>query len=213
MSKQNDIKSSEITPENVYLNRRNFIRAGLFAGTTAATGLAYRFFNPPPPKEIKTAEIKDIKQPSDFKIEDAPNSFEDITNYNNYYEFSTSKTSVARASQDFITRPWTIEVGGLVQKPKVFSVEEILKFEQEERIYRFRCVEGWSMVIPWVGFPLKKILDTVEPLGKAKYVAFQTFYGGKKSENPDVKLPEGKNGMQSAFSAGIQFAIRRRFAA
>lgn len=198
-----DIKSSEITPESVYLNRRNFIRAALLGGTTVATGLAYRFFNPPPPKEVITAEIQDIKQPTDFKIEDKPNSFEEITNYNNYYEFSTSKTSVARAAQDFITRPWTVEVGGLVQKPKVFDIEELLKFEQEERIYRFRCVEGWSMVIPWVGFPLKRILDAVEPLGKAKYVAFETFYGGNKSENPNVKLPEGKNGMQSSFSAGI----------
>jgi len=199
----NDIKSSEITPESVYLNRRNFIRAGLFAGTTLATGLAYRFFNPPPPKEVVTAEIQDIKQPTDFKIEDKPNSFEEITNYNNYYEFSTSKTSVARAAQDFITRPWTVEVGGLVGKPRVFDIEELLKFEQEERIYRFRCVEGWSMVIPWVGFPLKKILDAVEPLGTAKYVAFETFYGGAKSSNPNVKLPEGKNSMQSSFSAGI----------
>jgi sulfoxide reductase catalytic subunit YedY len=185
------------------LNRRNFIRAALLGGTTVATGLAYRFFNPPPPKEVVTAEIQDIKQPTEFKIEDKPNSFEEITNYNNYYEFSTSKTSVARAAQDFITRPWTIEVGGLVGKPKVFDIDELLKFEQEERIYRFRCVEGWSMVIPWVGFPLKKILDAVEPLGTAKYVAFETFYGGKKSENQSVKLPAGKNSMQSSFSAGI----------
>jgi sulfoxide reductase catalytic subunit YedY len=198
-----DIKSSEITPESVYLSRRNFIRAGLLAGTTFATGLTYRLFNQPPPKEVVTAEIQGIKQPTDFKIEDKPNSFEEITNYNNYYEFSTSKTSVARAAQDFVTRPWTIEVGGLAGKPKVFDIDELLKFEQEERIYRFRCVEGWSMVIPWVGFPLKKILDAVEPLGTAKYVAFETFYGGAKSSNPNVKLPEGKNSMQSSFSAGI----------
>ena len=199
----NDIKSSEITPENIYLNRRNFIRAGLVAGTTVATGLTYRFFNEPPLKEIKTPQIENIIQTNNFQTTEKPNSFEDITNYNNYYEFSTSKTGVARAAQDFITRPWTIEVGGLVQKPRVFDIEELLKFEQEERIYRFRCVEGWSMVIPWVGFPIKKILDAVEPLGKAKYVAFETFYGGAKSKNPDVKLPEGKNSMQSAFSAGI----------
>ncbi len=199
----NDIKSSEITPEGVYLNRRNFIRAGLVAGTTLATSFAYRIFNPPPLKEVVTAEIKDIKQLTDFNLEDKPNSFKEITNYNNYYEFSTDKRSVARASQDFITRPWTVEVGGLVQKPKVFDIEELLKFEQEERIYRFRCVEGWSMVIPWVGFPLKKILDAVEPLGTAKYVAFETFYGGAPVSNPQVKLPEGKNGMQSSFSAGI----------
>ncbi len=200
-----DIKSSEITPESVYLNRRNFIRAALLGGTTLATGAAYRFFNPPPPKEVNTAQIENVAKPPEFTTEEKLNSFEDITNYNNYYEFSTGKRAVARAAEDFVTRPWTIEVGGLVQKPKVFDIEELLRIEQEERIYRFRCVEAWSMVIPWVGFPLKKILDAVEPLGKAKYVAFETFYGGVKSNNPDVRLPEGKNGMQSSFLAGIDF--------
>jgi sulfoxide reductase catalytic subunit YedY len=197
-----DIKSSEITPEGVYLNRRRFLRAGLAAGTMLATGLTYRFFNPPPPKEIVTAQIDNVARPAEFKTEEKTNTFEEITNYNNYYEFSTSKTAVARAAEGFVTRPWTIEVGGLVQKPRVFDIEELLNFEQEERVYRFRCVEGWSMVIPWVGFPLKKILDAVEPLGKAKYVAFETFYG-QKSNDPAVKLPAGRNGMQSALLAGI----------
>jgi sulfoxide reductase catalytic subunit YedY len=185
----NEIKSSEITDEKTFLNRRNFIRAGLLAGTTLATAGAYRFINPPPAKEAITAEIRDIAKPTDFRTEEKLNSFQEITNYNNYYEFSTSKTAVARAAEDFVTRPWTIEVGGMVQKPKTFDIEELLKFDQEERIYRFRCVEGWSMVIPWVGFPLKKILDAVEPLGAAKYVAFETLYDSKQ--------------MQSSFSAGI----------
>lgn len=198
-----DIKSSEITDEQTFLNRRNFIRAGLFAGTTLATGGVYRLLNPPPSKSVETAEIKDIAKPTDFKIEEKLNSFEEITNYNNYYEFSTSKTSVARKAQDFVTRPWTIEVGGLVNKPRVFDIDELLKIEQEERIYRFRCVEGWSMVVPWIGFPLKKILDAVEVNGAAKYVAFETFYG-VNSDNLDVKLPVGRNGMQSALLAGIQ---------
>ena len=203
MNKHNEIKSSEITPESTYLNRRNFIRASLLAGTTVATGLAYRFFNEPPPKEVVTAEINNVIQTKNLNSQEKPNSFEEITNYNNYYEFSTSKTAVARAAENFVTRPWTIEVGGMVQKPKVFDIDELLKFDQEERIYRFRCVEGWSMVIPWVGFPIKRILDAVEPLGTAKYVAFETFYNDSKSANPEVKLPTGKNGMQSAFSAGI----------
>ena len=199
-----DIKSSEITDEQTFLTRRNFIRAGLFAGTTLATAGIYRSINPPPAKPIITAEIKDIVKPPDFRTEEKLNTFDEITNYNNYYEFATSKTAVARQAEDFVTRPWTIEVGGLVNKPRVFDIEELLKFEQEERIYRFRCVEGWSMVVPWIGFPLKKILDAVEVNGAAKYVAFETFYGGVKSNNPNVKLPEGKNGMQSAFSAGIE---------
>ncbi|MCU1290190.1 MAG: oxidoreductase molybdopterin binding protein [Acidobacteria bacterium] len=200
----NEIKSSEITPEKVYLNRRNFMRAGLLAGTTLASAGLYRFFNPQPPKEIQTPQISDVKQAPDFKLEEKLTPFEEITNYNNYYEFSTDKNAVARKAENFITRPWTVEVGGLAGKPKVFDIDELLRFEQEERIYRFRCVEGWSMVIPWVGFPLKKILDAVEPLGAARYVAFQTFYGDVKPDNPQVKLPEGKNFMQTAFSAGIE---------
>ena len=189
IKKTNEIKSSEITDEKTYLNRRNFIRAGLLAGTTLATAGVYRFINPPPPKAVVTAEIQNIIKPTDFRTEEKLNTFEEITNYNNYYEFSTSKTAVARQAEDFITRPWTVEVGGLVQNPKTFDIEDLLKFDQEERIYRFRCVEGWSMVIPWIGFPLKKILDSVKPLGAAKYVAFETLYDSKQ--------------MQSSFSAGI----------
>ncbi len=200
--RQNKIKSSEITGEKTYLNRRNFIRAAALAGSTFATGGIYRFFNPPPPKEIVTTQIENLVKPENFQTDEKLNSFEQITNYNNFYEFSTDKSGPARAAQDFVTRPWQIEVGGLVQKPRTFGIEELLKFDQEERIYRLRCVEAWSMVIPWVGFPLKKILDAVEPLGKAKYVAFQTFYGGA---NPKIDLPGGKNGMQSSLFAGIDF--------
>jgi sulfoxide reductase catalytic subunit YedY len=188
-NKPSDIKSSDITDERIFLNRRNFIRAGLLAGTTLATAGVYRYINPPPPKAVVTAEIEGVTKPTGFRTEEKLNTFEEITNYNNFYEFSTSKTAVARRAENFITRPWTIEVGGLVQKPKTFDIEEILRFQQEERIYRFRCVEGWSMVIPWVGFPLKTLLEKVEPLGKAKYVAFQTLYDSEQ--------------MQSSFSAGI----------
>ena len=102
-------------------------------------------------------------------------------------------------------RMWISRHGG-TKFGMTIAIDDLLRRVQlEERVYRFRCVEAWSMVIPWVGFPLKKILDAVEPLGKAKYVAFETFYGGRKSDNPDVKLPEGKNGMQSSFLAGIDF--------
>ena len=184
------IDSSEITPESLFLNRRNFIRAGLLAGTSLATGLTYRFFNPPPPPEIAAAELQNVTRaaaPGDETL----NTFEEISNYNNFYEFSTGKTAVARKAANFITRPWTVEVGGLVHSPKTFDIDELLKLDQEERIYRLRCVEAWSMVIPWVGFPLKKLLDKVQPLGSAKYVAFQTLYDPSQ--------------MQSSFSAGIDF--------
>ena len=191
VKKPNEIKSSEITDEQIFLSRRNFIRAGLFAGTTLLTGGVYRFINQPPPKPVATAEIQNVAKPEDFQTAEKVNTFEEITNYNNFYEFSTSKTAVARQAENFVTRPWTIAVGGLVQNAKTFGIEDLLKFEQEERIYRFRCVEGWSMVIPWIGFPLKKILDAVAPLGTAKYVAFETFYDSKQ--------------MSSSFSAGIDF--------
>ena len=196
------IKSSEITPEPVYLNRRNFIRAGLLAGSAAVTGAAYRFFSPAVSGGIGTGTPSEVAGPPPGS--EALTTFEDITHYNNYYEFSTGKTEVARAVKEFVTRPWTIEVGGLVHRPKVFDIDELLKIQQEERIYRFRCVEAWSMVIPWTGFPLKKLLDQVEPMGSARYVAFETYYAGKTS-GPAAKLPPGPNGMQSSFSAGIDF--------
>ena len=195
VKKDNSINSSDITPEKDYLNRRNFIKAAVLAGSTLATAGLYRFINPPLLPETKTEPIAEV-QPNieaakTIAIDDKPNTFSEITNYNNFYEFSTTKSAVAGKAKDFVTRPWKVEVSGLVGKPQTFDIEELLKFDQEERIYRFRCVEGWSMVIPWVGFPLKKILDVVEPLEKAKFLAFETYYDSKQ--------------MQSSFFAGIDF--------
>jgi len=191
IKKPSDIPTSEITPEGTYLNRRNFIRAGLLAATAGATGLAYRYFNRLPPPIVQVSEIANVEMPKTFSTDEKPNTIEQISNYNNYYEFGTSKDDPAREAQRLVTRPWNVEVGGMVQKPRTFGIEELLKFDQEERIYRFRCVEAWSMVIPWVGFPLRSLLDQVEPLGSAKYVAFQTIYDPKT--------------MISSFRAGIDF--------
>jgi len=187
----NKIKPSEITSETDFLNRRNFIRAGVAAGSIALTTSAFRFFSPVASVSTRPAEIIDIKTTGAAASELKSNTFEEITNYNNFYEFSTNKSAVAAKAQTLMTRPWTVEVGGMVQRPRTFDIEELLRFDQEERIYRFRCVEAWSMVIPWAGFPLKKLLDAVEPLGSAKYVAFQTKYDPVR--------------MQSSFSAGIDF--------
>jgi sulfoxide reductase catalytic subunit YedY len=111
------------------------------------------------------------------ELGDALTSFEAITNYNNYYEFSTDKEAVAPLSEGLITSPWQVQVGGLVNNPKTYDVDDLRKkFDQEERIYRLRCVEAWSMVIPWMGFPLAKLLNEVEPTSKAKYVRFETLY-------------------------------------
>lgn len=191
IKKPSDVDPSEITGESTYLNRRNFIRAGVVAATTGATAFAYRYFNPTPLPPVEVKDISKIEMPKTFSTDETPNTLEQITNYNNFYEFGTSKGEPARLAQKLVVRPWTVEVGGMVQKPRTFDIDELLKFDQEERIYRFRCVEAWSMVIPWVGFPLKKLLDEVEPLGSVKYVAFQTAY--------DPKI------MLSSFSAGIDF--------
>jgi sulfoxide reductase catalytic subunit YedY len=143
------VRSSEITPKEAYLSRRDFIKAaGVVAGSMALAACA-----------PEAADITPESLPVDAgtiltdELNDPANTLEEITNYNNYYEFSTNKEAVARLSEDFTTTPWTVEVGGLVNKPKTFGVEDLLSmFPQEERIYRLRCVEAWSMVIPWNGF-------------------------------------------------------------
>ena len=115
------------------------------------------------------------------ELGDPANSFEDITNYNNFYEFSVDKEMVNPLSKDFVTKPWTVEVYGLVKNKKTYGIEDLLKkFPQEERIYRLRCVEAWSMVIPWNGFPLASLLKEVEPTSDAKYVRFETVYRPKE---------------------------------
>lgn len=185
IKKPDDIKSSEITDENLYLNRRNFLRGAVLAGTTAATGLLYRQLNTPakqlaPVDQAAATAAASYTTPPGEQV----TSFEDITNYNNFYEFSTSKQGVAPRAKNFVTRPWTVEVSGLVHKPKVFDLDELLKLAPlEDRVYRFRCVEAWSMVIPWLGFPLKRLLDEVEPTGQARYVKFLTLFDPDRMPN------------------------------
>lgn len=180
------IESSEITPESVYLNRRNFLRTSIYAGTALATTAIYRHFQNAPP--AATDPLTPVGKSVDGET---LTSFHDITNYNNFYEFSTDKQEVARRAQLWNPSPWTVAVGGLVAKPRSFALDELLKFGQEERIYRFRCVEGWSMVIPWLGFPLAPLLRKVEPTARARYVAFTSYYDNKE--------------MQSSRAAGIEF--------
>ena len=194
IKKSADIKSSEITDQKVYLNRRLFMRGAVLAGSVTATGLLYRKLNPPPAIVEERPKIAGlVKPPTDeaihggFKVNEPLTSFEDITNYNNFYEFSTEKRSVAEEARGFVTRPWAVEVGGLAGKPKVFDLDDLLKLApQEERIYRHRCVEGWSMVIPWAGFPLAALLKQVEPLSSARYAAFQTLLDPKRMPNQNT---------------------------
>lgn len=194
IKKSSDIKPGEITDEKVYLNRRLFMKGAILAGSAAATGLLYRSLNPQPvalPKgeKIQTANlVTEGAAKSGFPTNEKLTPLQDITNYNNFYEFSTSKGSVASAAKGFITRPWAVSVGGLVNQPKTVDLDELLKFPQEDRVYRLRCVERWSMVIPWIGFPLAKLLEKVQPTAQAKYVAFQTLFDPKRMPNQNTSV-------------------------
>jgi sulfoxide reductase catalytic subunit YedY len=186
IKKPEDIKSSEITDQKVYLSRRLFLRGAVLAGSSVATGLVYRHFTSHGEGAQTGDKIADVQAaPSAVApINEAKTSLEDITHYNNFYEFSTDKQAVAQKAKNYITRPWTVSVEGLVNKPRVFDIDDLLKISPpEERVYRHRCVERWSMVIPWVGFPLAKLLDLVQPLSQAKYVAFQSLADPKQMPN------------------------------
>jgi len=129
-------------------------------------------------------------------LQDALTSYEAINSYNNYYEFSLDKEAVAGLARDFQASPWTVEVGGLVANPRTFDLDDLRQFGEEERVYRMRCVEAWSMVVPWSGFPLAKLLQEVEPAPEAQYVRFETLYDpqqmpGQKSRAFDWPYAEG----------------------
>jgi sulfoxide reductase catalytic subunit YedY len=180
----------KITDKETYLNRRFFIRAAALAGTATVSTLLYRKLNPPPTQPVEgeklnaaANESKSEAVKNGYATEDQLTPLQSITNYNNFYEFDTSKDGVARAAEGFVTRPWQVSVGGLVNNPRVFDIDELLKFPLEQRIYRLRCVEGWSMVIPWIGFPLSKLLEKVEPASQARYVAFETLLDPNRMPN------------------------------
>ena len=158
------IKQESITPKQLYLTRRKFLESvGIFS---AGAFLAACMGNPPSSPSTPLAPAGDMETRKDLAL-----------SYNNYYEFGTSKSSVAERAENFQMQPWQVEVGGLVKNPQTFSMEELLaNFVQEERVYRMRCVEAWSMVLPWTGFPLAKLLEMAQPLPEAKFVAFQSVY-------------------------------------
>ena len=169
------VDHSEITPEHLYLSRRTFITgAAAVAAGAVLTGCGLG-----EPKTATPGET--IGTPGSVsstldELGDPLTSYQDVTTYNNFYEFTTNKDGVAAAAKDFTFTPWTVDVGGLVAKPRTFTIEELTGlFPDEERVYRMRCVEAWSMVIPWLGFPLRELLETVEPTPEAKYVRFETL--------------------------------------
>jgi sulfoxide reductase catalytic subunit YedY len=173
--------SREVTPEPLYLRRREFLRnAGLGVLTAAATGVGLVKLTSGGPglgrKGKPAPEPEPLKVLGRYSTDETPTRYDDITHYNNFYEFGTDKTDPATSSGTLKTRPWTVAVDGLVKKPLTVDIDQLLKwFPLEERVYRMRCVEAWSMVIPWLGFPLGDFVKRVEPLGSAKYVAFQTL--------------------------------------
>ena len=170
------------------------MRAGILTASVLATGGAYRLLYPARNRKpsLYTAKPSATTQTAsaDVPAIDEPlTAFDQITTYNNFYEFSTDKSDVADAASKFVTRPWQIAVGGLVSKPATFDLDDLLKIAPtEQRIYRMRCVEAWSMVIPWDGFPLAKLLDRVQPLSSAKYVAFTTLYDPKRMPNQGSRV-------------------------
>jgi len=173
--KPSDLRYSDVTPKQVYLNRRRFLAAGT-AGFAA----------------LAQAGVLNGVQKTQFGSDEKATPYKILTTYNNYYEFGTGKDEPVKLARNFRTSPWTVTVEGEVAKAKTLDLDAVMKVAPlEERIYRHRCVEGWSIVVPWVGFPLNALLKQVEPTSRAKYVAFETFYDPRQ--------------MLSARQAGIQF--------
>jgi sulfoxide reductase catalytic subunit YedY len=167
IKKPDDIRSSEITPEELYYDRREFLRAAGILGIAAAAG------------GLGAAASPARGQGTQEKDELTP--FEDVTTYNNFYEFGTDKSDPAENAKGFKTKPWSVRVEGLVSKPATYNLEDFLKpYKLQERVYRHRCVEGWSMVIPWLGFPIADLITTVRPLSSAKFIEFQTLLDPKQ---------------------------------
>jgi len=171
-----DIRSSEITPRSLYLNRRKFLAGMAMAGAAAAGGVSLRELVAPSTTALAGAKIDGIKK-SPLSTTETITPYKDVTNYNNYYEFSTEKEEPAKLAQNFRTRPWKVKIDGLVEKKQELDLDAILKMAPpEERIYRHRCVEGWSIVVPWIGFSLSELIKRVNPTSKAQFVEFTTVY-------------------------------------
>jgi len=188
LKKASDIRSSEITPEHLYVNRRQFIRtsSGAALGALALAGAGAAAVGRATPAWAQ--EPLGALKKSPFSTDEKPNAFDDITTYNNYYEFGTDKSDPARNAHTLKTTPWTVKVDGECGKPGDVGIEDLIQPQAlEERIYRLRCVEAWSMVVPWVGVPLSGILQRFEPTSKAAFVEFTTV--NRRSQMPGLSYP------------------------
>jgi methionine sulfoxide reductase catalytic subunit len=176
---------ADVTPKELYVNRRKLLKAMGLAGAVAFAGKQLLDFAAPSPKVYAAGKFPNLIK-SAFSTTEKETSFESVTHYNNFYEFGVDKDQPAKNSQKFRTSPWAVSVEGEVKTKRKFTMDEILKLAPlEERIYRHRCVEGWSIVVPWIGFSLSVIANQVQPTEKAKFVAFESYY------NPG-DMPEGR---------------------
>ena len=183
------IFGSEITPYKTYLTRRQFIQSSI--ATSIATTLSSNLY--------ATHEKQDNQYSDQLSQKDSLNTYEEITTYNNFYEFGVGKSDPSSNAGQFKSRPWSINIEGLVQKPGVIDLEDLLKdITIEDRIYRLRCVEAWSMVIPWQGFPLQLLIDKVQPLSNAKYIQFETVY------RPEEMPGQRRNILQWPYIEGLR---------
>ena len=183
------IFGSEITPYKTYLTRRQFIQSSI--ATSIATTLSSNLY--------ATHEKQDNQYSDQLSQNDSLNTYEEITTYNNFYEFGVGKSDPSSNAGQFKSRPWSINIEGLVQKPGVIDLEDLLKdITIEDRIYRLRCVEAWSMVIPWQGFPLQLLIDKVQPLSNAKYIQFETVY------RPEEMSGQRRNILQWPYIEGLR---------
>lgn len=182
IKKSADIRSSEITPKSLYLNRRKFLAGAASVGAAAALGIGLRETITPSVTALAGNKIPGIAK-SPLSTTETITPYKDVTHYNNYYEFGTSKDEPADLAKNFRTRPWKVKIDGLVEKKQELDADTIIKMAPpEERIYRHRCVEGWSIVVPWVGFSLSELIKRVNPTSKAQFVEFTTILD--KSQMP-----------------------------
>jgi methionine sulfoxide reductase catalytic subunit len=180
IKKASDVLPSEITPRGVHMNRRKFLAGAGMAGTAMIAGRALLETISPGVKALAATPLSGVTK-SPFSTSEPQTSYNDVTHYNNFYEFGTDKTDPASKARNFKTSPWTVSVEGAVNKPQQFDLGAIGKLAPlEERVYRHRCVEAWSIVVPWIGYPLSALIRKVEPTSKAKFVAFQSFYDPKQ---------------------------------
>src|SRR6266850_1156357 len=190
MRMTDNIAPGEITPPEAYFQRRTFLRGGLLAASAAGTALLYRKLNGVDLDAKEFTKIAGVA-PSQYRLDEALTPRVSVINYNNFYEFTTNKDGVASASAGFKTAGWKIEVGGLCNKPRVLDLDDLRKLAPpEERVYRHRCVEAWSMVIPWVGFSLSHFIKRCEPTSRATFVEFTTLYDPKQFPGQQLDVLE-----------------------